>query len=432
VRAATDRRRTARGAGPAAPRRQEHRLTALALGIGMLTAAAWPARDAAAAWEVVPEVGLFTEVDDNARIVPGDNPSSTRGALDARIRLRNFGERGEAYIEPRIVADAYADARDEELENDDLFLITRAARNFENSTLSFQTDYRRESVLRSEIDDALLDDPILGEAPIDTGSGTFGTFTDERERFDVGLDYALALSDRTRLTLESSIVDVAYLENQSTTRSDFDDTTFGVVLTRLVDQRNEVSARVYFSDFEAVRNDNNTDTFGVEGSFLRPVSQTWTFELNAGVARTDFSFLDVVGQRIENADSSFTFGVAFNKRSEATTWTIGAGHTLSPGSDGFLAERDEMRAQVRHQLTPRLTLSGGLRAAQLSRAAASAGIDNERDYSRVSLEVEWFMTPRWLLTTGLDRVDQEFVGSGDDAASNSVFVGVRYQGLSRP
>jgi hypothetical protein len=401
-----------------------------AVGLGILTAAA-PLLDASAAWELVPEVGLITEVDDNARIVSSEQESSTRAALDAQLRLRNFGQRGEVFIQPRIVSDAYADARDAELENNDIYLLTAANRSFRNSRVEFQSDYRRESILRSEFGDVLNDDPVLGEDPIDTGAGTFGTFTDERERFDLGLNYERGLSDRTRLRLESTFIDVAYLDNQSTTRSDFESSTFAAVLTRLVDERNEVSARVYTSDFTAARNDNDTSTFGVEGSFTRPLSQTWSFELDAGVARNDFSFLDAGGLPVENANSSFTFGFAFNRRSPSTSWTLGANRSLSPGSDGFLAEREDLRAQYRYRFTPRLSLASGVRIAKVTRAVGSFGEQNERDYSRASLEIEWFLTPRWLLTSGADRVTQELLGTGTDATSTSVFVGVRHRGLAR-
>jgi hypothetical protein len=400
-----------------------------AIGAGWFAAmaAVWPAQ---AAWEIVPELGLTTEVDDNARIVPQDQESSSRTALDARLRLRSFGTRGEAFIEPRIVTDAYGDSRDEELESDDVFLLTRAEYAFRSTTLELQTDYRRESVLRSELDDAIGDDPDLGGAPIDTGAGTFGTFSDERERFDFGLNVGFALSERTNLRLETSRIDVAYPDATSAVRSPFDNNTFAAVLTRLADRRNQVSARMYVSDFHADRNDNNTDAFGVQGSFVRPLSETWTFNLDAGIVRTDYAFVNALGEPVDNADSSFTFGTNFEKRSELTTWSIGFTRAINPNSNGFLSLRDDVRVRASRQFRPRLSAAFGIRAAEIDAFIAGAG--EERDYWRASLEVQWAMTPRWRLLTGIDRVTQEFLTAGSaDATSNSVFVGVRYQGLSQ-
>jgi hypothetical protein len=42
------------------------------------------------------------------------------------------------------------------------------------------------------------------------------------------------------------------------------------------------------------------------------------------------------------------------------------------------------------------------------------------------------MTQRWRLTTGLDRVSEEFVDAGGaEATSNAFSIGVRYEGLSQ-
>jgi hypothetical protein len=402
---------------------------AVALGVGSF-AAAYPL-SGSAAWDVVPEVGLTTEVDDNARILALEQRSSSRTALDARLRLRSFGTRGEAFIEPRFVTDAYADARDEELENDDLFLVTRAAYDFRSSRVEFRSDYRRESIIRSEIGDPLTEEPVLGPEIIDTGSGTLGTFTDERERFDLGFNAQFTLSTRTNLRLETERMTVNYVDDETTDLSDFDNTTVAAVLTRLVDERNRVSARFYTSSFNADQRDNQTDAFGVEGVFIRPLTETWNFQLNAGVARTDFRYVDPVVGLVDDAESSFTYGIAFDRRTETIRWTIGAGRSISPNSGGFLSQRDDVRMQVRRQFRPRLAAAVGLRASEVGGAAQAAGI-RERDYLAASLEFQWTMRPRWLVTTGLDHVSQEYTQlGGNDASSNSVYVGVRYQGLSR-
>ncbi len=386
---------------------------------------------AEAAWDVVPSVGLSTEVDDNARLVPIEQPTSSRTALDARLRLRAVGDRGEAFIEPRFVTDAYADPVDEPLESNDLFLLTRAVRDFGNTTLEFQSDYRRESVLRSEIDQALTDQPELGPELVDTGAGTtLGTFADDRERLDLGLNLEFALSQRTNLRLEAARIDVGYPDSTNTSRSPFDDNTVAAVLERLVDQRNEVSARVYVSDFHADLNNNDTDAFGVQGTFSRPVSETWTFQFNAGVARTDYRFTDDNGVIVDNADSSFTFGADFEKDSERTDWTVGLGRSIDPNSNGFLSTRDDVRMRVAHRFTQRLQASVGLRGSRIDTPVEDEG-DSERDYWRASFEIEWAITPRWRFRTGVDRVTEEFVEAGADATSNAVFVGVRYQGLSQ-
>jgi hypothetical protein len=395
-------------------------------------AAVLATRSVRAAWDVVPQVGLTTEVDDNARLLPVDQPSSTRTALDARVRMRSFGDRGEAFIEPRLVSDSYGDARDAPLESNDVFLLTNAAYAFQHSDIQFQTNYRRESVLRSEIDSALPDNPTEGgPGAIDTGAGTLGTFTDERKRLDVGFNAGFVLSPRTTMRLELARIDVGYPEQTSLIRSPFDDNTLGIRLIRQVDQRNQVSARAYFSDFHAVRNDNDSEAFGVQGAFSRPLSQTWTMDLSAGVARTDYTFITVTGGIVDNAVNNFTFDTAFRKRSELTDWTIELGRSIDPNSNGFLSARDDLRVRVAHQFRTRLAASFGVRGSRVDTPAETVGGGFDRDYWRASFQIDWQMTRRWLLTTGVDHAMEEFTQPQGDATSNAVIVGVRYQGLAR-
>jgi hypothetical protein len=202
-------------------------------------------------------------------------------------------------------------------------------------------------------------------------------------------------------------------------------------LNRLVDQRNTVSASAYASNFHAERNDNDTNAFGVRGSFQRPLTQTWSLSFDAGVARTDFNFIGSTGQRVVNADTSFTFGVSLDKRSLLADWTVAAGRAISPNNNGFLSARDDVRLQVRRQFRPRLSASAGVRVSQIETEIDSPG-SHSRHYSRASVELEWAMTQRWLITAGFDRVEEEFLQlNGAQATSNNVLVGIRYRGLAQ-
>ncbi len=88
---------------------------------------------------------------------------------------------------------------------------------------------------------------------------------------------------------------------------DFTDTEVSAGILRRVDDRNEVSARLIGSEYVANLNDNVTTTFGVEGTFERALVRDWSFNLQAGVSRSDYSFLNEQLQPVDNADTSFTY-----------------------------------------------------------------------------------------------------------------------------
>lgn len=384
-----------------------------------------------AAWEVVPEVELTGETNDNARFTLEETDSTSRAALDARLRLRNFGERGSAFIEPRIVTEAYGDAPVQGLENNDMHLITQADYAWERVSIDWRSNFREQSVLRAEFQDAIPDNPDLID-PIDTSAGTLGVIDRERRRFDAALGTEISLSERTSFGVGVEYIDVAY-STSGTGIFDprgFEDTTLSATLSRALDERSEVSARVFGSEFTAAQNDNLTRTFGVEGGLERPLSETWSFSLTASVERLDYRFVTNDGELVDNADSSVTFLLGFRKRTERTRWTLEAGRLIAPNSTGFRSQRDQIRVVVRRDFTQRLTGRAGLRYSELS-SVEGAGFVNDRDYSRGAFELAWDMTPRWALTGGYDVISESFGLTREDVVSNSVFIGVRYQGRSR-
>lgn len=387
-----------------------------------------------AAWETVPDIGLRAESDDNVRMQSGDTETSSRSVLDARFRLTNFGERGNAYIEPRIVTDAYGNAADKELANDDAFLNARVRYNWQTFGIAFNWGYSEESVLRSEFDPALPDDPDFEDPdaapPIDTGAGVFNIVTSERQRLNMRLNLNFRVSERTTLSIESRRIDVSYIDDLASGRTPFDDREAAARITRRVDERNSVSARVFVSEYSADRNSNSTDSIGVEGSFTRPLSETWQLDLTAGVMRSDYAFVENLNQ-VANADANFSAGITLTRRSERTDWDVGFGRYINPNSNGFLSVRNEFRAGVRHDFSERFSASFGLRGSKFDPIGDQAGV-RDRQYVRASLQFEWLMTRRWFIATGLDHLQEDRSSAGvADATSTMLFVGITYRGLSR-
>src|SRR5690606_28268057 len=108
-------------------------------------------------------------------------------------------------------------------------------------------------------------------------------------------------------------------------------------------------------------------------------------------------FLDSNASLIENAANNFVFAGGVSKRAEATLWSADVSRDISPNANGFLAQRDNLAFRVRHRFSERITGSAGLRAARF-KTAAEATPDDGRDYFRATLQLEWYMTPRWRLT----------------------------------
>ena len=405
--------------------------TRLALLTGILTTTfVLPAE---AAWEFLPRAEVRAESNDNLRLAPDntlDIENASRTRLEARARLTNFNERGNIYFEPRIRSDSYGETENSDLEGTDIFLRGRGEYRWETLALGFRSDYDKQDVRDAEITGATPEDPDIDD-PIDPDTGVLSVIEQDRER-TVFTPYAeVQVSERSALLFEARLMDVSYSAAQLTNRSNFTDTEFSAGIVRRVDARNEVSARVYSSQYEAETNFNTTETVGVQGNFTRPLGRGWTFDLTAGVNRSDYSFVNEQNQVVVNADTSFTYGLGFRQRTERSSLNIDLLRRNNPNSNGFLTLRDEVRVYLRRAMSERLT--GGLAVRTYRTQTLDDVVQNDqRDYMRVELELQWALNQRMSINGGYAFTTQEFqAATRDDATSNMLFVGFQYQGIAR-
>ena len=405
------------------PNSQLFRLLAVAT-----LAAAAPLPAQAAEWELVPEVGLYAATIDNARLETDMEEDSSRSVVDARLFVNARGPRGEFRMEPRVRLDIYSDNSDDELDGEDVFLRSSGVYRWNSARAGFRSYITRESILRSEITDALLDD-IDDPGPTDVETGRLDVFNETRTRAVLRPYVEFNLSPRSSLLLETAYIDVGYSGPPVLGRTEFDALQLSGGIVRRVDERNRVTARIYTSNYEADLTRNSTDTVGVEGEFVRSLNELWTMILNAGVQRNEFTFNDGSGN-IDNATTSDVLGVALRRRAELTSMNLSLTRRIQPNASGFVVERDEFRGFVERRFTPRLTGRVGLRLYETATLDDARDVDQRED-ARFELNLRWALTQRWFVDAGYNYVSREFVVENRDADSNEFFLGINYRGLSR-
>lgn len=384
-----------------------------------------------AAWEAVPILDVVAVTEDNVRLLPTEIPGSSSAdstSVDARLRATATGERGSVFIEPRARSDHYGGTQNEDLNGLDRFLRARGRYDWERVAIGFFADYDRQDIKDAEFTEAVPDDPNVAD-PIDPDTGA--TIVDEdRQRIILRPSLDFKLSERTSLVLESQILDVSYTGPEVESRVDFQDTQVAAGIVRRVDARNEVAARLIASDYVADFNSNETKTFGVEGTFQRPLARDWTFNLGAGVRRSDYTFLNDRFETVDNADTSFTYLIGFRQRGERNTINVDLGRETAPNSGGFLTLRDQVRVYLSRAMSQRLRGEVGVRY-YTTKTLDDVVEDDDRDYRRVDLLIEWAMTETMYLSGGYAFTSQKFADDFDDATSNTLFVGFSFRGRSR-
>jgi hypothetical protein len=385
-----------------------------------------------AAWETVPAIELSALSDDNLRLLPNDagvDTSAEAMSLDARLRATATGQRGYVFVEPRVRADQYSGDQNETLNGTDTFVRARGGREWTKVALDFFADYDRQDIRDAEVTDAVPDDPNFDD-PVDPDTGLV-VFDEDRIRTILSPSLDIRISDRSSLVFATERIDVSYTGEEFEGRVDFESTEVSAGVLRRVDARNEVSARLVAAEYVAGFNANETKTFGVEGGFARELNRDWVFNLTAGVSRSDYEFVNERLEEINNADTSFTYSIGLRQRGERNTINIDLGRETSPNSGGFLTLRDELHVYWSRAMTQRLRSELGVRG-YMSKTLDDVVVDDERDYLRVDLGMEWAMTAQLFLNGGYSFTSQKFAQDSDEGTSNSVYVGFAYRGRSRP
>ena len=390
-----------------------------------------------AAWEIVPDVGTFIENNDNLRLRTEGSQDGSLTLVDARVRLTNRIERGLLWVEPRILTDRYADSENEDLESDDRYLRAAGNYNWQAVRAGFSTDFARQNIRRAEISDPFfpdidVEDPAIDDGPVDVETGQLDGIDQNRETYRINSFLDFNISDRNSFRLDARKIDLSYSDFEVSGRTSFDDTTVGLGIIRRVDARNRVSARIFTSTYEAAENENVTDTFGVEGSFFRPLTETWTIRINAGVQRSDFIFRDrTTLDFVDNADSNILANLQFRRRTERSSVVVDFGRRANPNASGYVVIRDQLRLEATRRLTERVTGGIAFRASETT-SLDDVNTNDDREFTRIQAYFDWAITPRLYMQVSVDHIRQQFVNATvERAKSNSIRLGIFYRGQPR-
>jgi hypothetical protein len=388
-----------------------------------------------AAWDVLPRVETLVLANDNVRMEEdsaGTATNSTRARIDGRVRFSTFNERGNLYVEPRVRADIYTEKENDDLESTNTYVRSAGSYSWELMTLGFSANYDLQDIRSAELVSAQQDDPDIDD-PIVVDTGGITSFDETRERISVSPTVVFKASERSDIVLRASYVDVTYSTDSffDDERSPFQNVELVGGISRRVDERNQVSANFISSHYEAELNANQTDSTGVEGNFTRVFDAGWTMNLDYGVMRSDFTFMNDKGELEDNADTNVVFNLGFRQRTERNTLNFNLSRQVVPNGSGFVTTRDELRVSLNRELSARLSAAIGVRIYETTRVGDDLE-RQDREYNRLELGLEWAMTERAFLTVGYDFVVQSFQTSDrGDATSNQIFVGFNYRGLGR-
>lgn len=406
--------------------RESVRLKA-AIACVITTGAALPVAAWGAQVYVQPQIDLRTEANDNLDMKPEGTPEGdTFGFIaDAQTLVGIFTQRSETSVRPRLKFQEYPDRDD--LQRVEAFLDLRSRYKWERSEFLLIGRYALQDSLNVETPSGEFDplDPNFG-GNSDSSSILVG---ETRQRIELNPTFDFSLTERLRAGVGVNYEDVTYdAESGQSTRTDYDFTMVDGSLAWTLNPQSEVALAVYASQYRAKDDSSETDAYGAGVGYTYQWSEVTGVEARLYYETNDVT--DYVPVRFEESTSGLGGSLVAYRKLEVSDWRFTLSRQYIPTGDGGKSESDQLRLQYNRDLSEQLSFLGAARYEKRN-AITESGSGDDRDYARLDLSLNWFMSETWYLRGGYSYIWQDREQDNGDADNNKLFVSVGYQGIRR-
>lgn len=397
---------------------QKARQLSVAVAIA-LACAAGAAR--AADWHFDPKVTLNARSSDNNRLtdVPGEEVDVLGAELEAQLTLRAETPRGYFRLTPRLRSTFFPDDRDEETDNQ--YLRMDVEHRGERSRAGFEANYARLETLGRYFPGAGVDDDDdLGEP--DPGDDiSRQADVNRRDQLDFGPRVEFDLTERVVLELGAGYQDVSYDDQVVNERQDYSNVggAVGMRFRTSPNQSIAITARAFRYEPD---DGASTDSQSLTAEWSNQVSETSEVFVRAGASRVE----SVDGLGGSDWNNGFTGGAGVRWSFEVTEIFLDANRYMDPNASGRIVERDQLRFELRRQLSPYTTLLFNARGIRDGKTDAN-DVFQDREYATAGAGFAWRMTQKFTLGGGYQYRWREYDGDPNDATANEFFLGVTYE-----
>lgn len=366
----------------------------------------------AANWDIAPRVEAGYRYSDNYHLgPPGTEVEASGGEADAQVTFRTLDPRTQIEITPRVVATYFPDESDDNTVDGylDLSIVDATPRR----RAGVLGEFSREDVTRSELPGGEVGGGELGN-PVDGDSGRFVEHN-TRNWARVAPFFSYDVTQRQRLQLDAHYLRADFEKQLDGAQHDFSEAGASAGWGYLFSERSSVTLRALASRYETAF---DTDAYGGYVQWDTNFTENSRVYVRAGAQQTK--------PEIGESDTNVIAGVGGSWNNQRNTLFLDLTRTVEPISAGTVVERYQLRMQINHEVSPRISL---LLAARGSRDEDIdiAGTFPTRKYAAAEGGFEWRVLRNFAVTATYSYRWQEYADELSDRSANSFLVGFIYE-----
>lgn len=366
----------------------------------------------AANWEVAPRVEAGYRYSDNYHLGPPGTEVEVEGAeADAQLTLRNLDPRTQVEITPRIQGTYFPDESDDN--SADYFLDASVLDLTPRRRMGIAGAFAHQDVTRSELPGGDVGGGDLGD-PVEGDSGRFVEHN-RRNSGRIAPFFRYDFTQRQRVEFDAHYMRADFEKQVANAQHDFSDAGVSAGWGYLFSERSSLMLRALASRYETV---SDTDAYGAYVQWDTNFSETSRAYVRLGAQQTE----PAVGQ----SDTNVLAGVGGSWNTQRNILFVDLTRTVEPVAAGTVVERYQLRMQINHEVSPRVSL---LLAARGSRDEEidSDGTFPTRKYAAAEAGFEWRVLRSFAVTATYSYRWQEYSDELADRSANAFLVGLVYE-----
>lgn len=330
--------------------------------------------------------------------------------VDAQVTMRTVDPRTQIEITPRIQATYFPDEPEDD--STDYFLHASLADQTPRRRVGVLGDFSRQSVTRSELPTGEVGGDLGDPQAVDSGR-----IVQRNRRNFVRVEpfFGYDVTQRQRVELNAHYLRAEFDDQVDGFQQDFSEVAASAGYGFLYSERSRLMVRAIVSQYETAV---DADAYGGHVEWATDFSQTSRMYVRVGAQQTKPDR----GQ----SETNVVAGLGGSWSSQRNTLFLDLTRSVGPTSAGTVVERDQLRLQINHDVSPTLALVLGARASR-DEDIDDAGTFPTRKYAAAEGGFEWRVLRNFAVTATYNYRWQEYADEPSDRSANGFLIGLVYE-----